>query len=363
MSCRFLTEHEEAREEILDAMDTNLPPEELEQKYGYVLAGLLYEEGAYLAAIDAYRDLGDYADSRDRLAYCQHFYFDRAIQAMKERRFEEALTNFGYAQLPEESGVYERFCRDRLEGNDIKEPKGILSLRYLYKDITHEGVKRGAMYIYKRIFIYVPEGVTTETKFVSYFAGGTGEPMLYVDGLFRYIRGYWPDAVLLFYENSGTKDIPRSCRLMMEVANQVAEELGICVHDLVVAGSSNGCYTALHATASYYADYNVAPTCLLTLDTGEEWEAEGMELSREEREQIAQSGAVLYLFEQPWTGLDVPAIYDLAASGCKVVAVHCYHTGHDMISRLAYSKGLFSWALGEYEELDPEEYTLCDLSF
>lgn len=361
LSCRFLAEHEDAEEELLAAMDGSLSVGDLEKKYGYLLAGRLCEAGDYLSAIEAYRALGDYADSEERLAFCQRFYLDRAVQAMKERRFEDALEDFSRAQLPEESGVYERFCRDRMEENDMKEPDGILNPKYLYKDVNHEGIKRGAMYIYKRVFVYVPEGVSTQTKFVSYFAGGGGEPILYVDGLFQYIRKYWPDAVLLFYENSGTPDIPGSCQLMMEVANQVAKELGICVHDLVVAGSSDGCYTALHATAAYYALYNIAPVSLLTLDTGEEWAAPGLGLSQEEIDQIAQSGTMLYLFEQPWTGLDVPAIYDLAASGCKVVAVYCTHPGHDEISRLAYSKGIFSWALGEYKELDKAEYRLCPL--
>ncbi len=362
LSCRFLTEHEDAREALLAAMDESLSVEEQEKSYNYVLAGLLYEAEDYFPAIEAYRNLGDYADSRERLAFCQNFYFSRAVHEMKVRQFEEALEDFGRAQLPEESAVYERYCQDRLDGNDMKEPEGILSWKYLYKDVNHEGVKRGAMYIYKRVFVYVPENVSEDTKFISYFAGGTGEPLLYVDGLFQYIRKYWPNAILLFDENSGTPDIPGACKMMMEIANQVAAELGICVHDLVVAGSSNGCYTALHATAAYYALYNVAPTCLLTLDTGQEWEAPGLGLSPEEISQMAESGAVLYLFEQPWTGLDVPAIYDLAAGGCKVVAVQCFHTDHDMISRLAYSEGVFSWAIGEYDTLNQNEYTLCDLN-
>ena len=44
-----------------------------------------------------------------------------------------------------------------------------------------------------------------------------------------------------------------------------------------------------------------------------------------------------------------------------VTMVYCSNEDHDWISRLAYENGVFSWAMGEFDELSKEEYTLVPL--
>ena len=336
----------------------NLIGEESAEEKGlisaYIQASSALAQGNIYAALLQFRDLEDFADSRDRLENCRQYYMDLALESMYRRDFETALENFACVDSPEQTKTYELYCRDRLEGHDIQDPELILSRRSFFS------FENGELYYYSHAYIYVPHEIDETTSFSAYFAGGGGEPMLFMEGVFEYIEKYSPNAILVYYESSGLPDMEYSCDRMIAISNQIAAECGIVIHDLAVSGSSSGCYTALHAAAAFYTKNHVAARAMFTLDTGLDWEAE-LNLSAEERAATAEAGIKYYLFEQIGVGIEVPAIYDLVASGNDVTVVHCAHQDHDKMSRLAYTNGLFSWAMGEFDELKEDEYTLCPL--
>ena len=282
--------------------------------------------------------------------------YEEAVRHMYRREYVEALSKFDYADMHEQSKVYEGYCRLRL-GEDFSAYDPIIC-----EDNILDTFENGVMYRYDPVYAYVPNEITEDTRFSVYFAGGTGGFLLFVDGVYEYIRAYSPDAVMLFNTNSGTQDIPRSINTMIRISNQIAAECGISIHDLAISGSSNGCYTAVHAAAAFYTDNSVAARSVLTYDTGKEWNLTHYNMSQEEMEATAGTGIRYYLFEQPEIDLGTKAIYDLVATGNEVYAVYCTHDDHDRMSRLAYTNGLFSWGMGEFDELDEDEYKICLLA-
>lgn len=282
--------------------------------------------------------------------------YEEAMRHLYRREYSEALSKFDDADMHEQSKAYEEYCRLRLE-DDFSAYAPILCENNILKTFEN-----GVMYAYYPVYAYVPNEVTEDTRFSVYFAGGTGEYLLYVDGVYKYIRAYSPDAVLVFNTNSGTQDIPHATSTMIRISNQLAAECGISIHDLAVSGSSNGCYTALHAAAAFYTENSVAARAVLTYDTGKEWDLEIYNMTREEMDATAGTGIKYYLFEQPGIDPETKAIYDLVASGNEVYAVYCTHDDHDKISKLAYTNGLFSWGMGEFDALDEEEYKICLLT-
>ena len=281
--------------------------------------------------------------------------YEEAVQHMYRREYEQALEKFAFADMHEQSKVYEGYCQLRLE-DDFSEFNPIISAGNVKKTFDN-----GVLYNYWPVVAYVPNEINEGTRFSVYFAGGTGEYLLYIDGVYEYIRAYSPNAVLLFNTNSGTQGISVSVNTMLRIANQIAAECGISIHDLAISGSSNGCYTAVHAAAAFYTENSVAARAVLTFDTGRNWNLP-FNMTEEEMDATAGTGIKYYLFEQAGTGTEIKAIYDLVASGNEVYAVYCTHDDHDRMSRLAYTNGLFSWGMGEFDELDGEEYEICLLT-
>ena len=345
-------------EEIFLTLDEEQSARDLLLKCNYILASKNLAVGQVREALRDFELLGEYADSGQRVQECYQVAFELAVQEMNTRSFETALDYFDCANRPEQSALYEKYCQLRLESNDIFEPSLLLTEKRLVLHLVY-----GDLYYYTPSYIYVPSEINAQTKFMIYYPGGRGEgdPMLFEDIMYEYLWNYAPNAVVIFRENSGVTDIGYSTGSVIALANQVAAECGIGIHDLVIAGSSNGCYTALHAAAAFYTDNYIAAQAVITLDTGVDWADASLNMYSSERESTARAGTKFYLFEQYGDGLNIDAIYDLVASGNDVTAVYCSTDGHNEITQLAFIKGVFSWAMGEYEELDADEYRLYPL--
>lgn len=340
---------------LIDGLGEEISAGERERVSCYLHASIALSQGDFETAQLRFKALKDFADSREQTEYCQQHFFDLAVESMYKREFEAALESFSLADMPAQSGTYELYCRDRLEGGDIEYPEGILSQNSV------DSFQNGELYFYSRSYIYVPHEIDETTRFSVYFAGGGGEKLLFMEGVYEYLGKYSPNAVMVFYDNSGLPNMEFSCDRMIAISNQIAAECGIAIHDLAISGSSSGCYTALHAAAAFYTKNHVTARAVFTLDTGFDWES-NLNLSAEERAATAEAGVKYYLFEQAGTGTKIAAIHDLVESGNDVTAVYCVHDDHDKMSRLAYTNGLFSWAMGEFDELDEREYTFCPLS-
>ena len=149
----------------------------------------------------------------------------------------------------------------------------------------------------------------------------------------------------------------------VDTIRQLELELEMVAHDVITVGSSCGAFTALRAGCQLYSLGGIKVSKILTMDTGIDWEdITGNEnLSIEECELLAKNGTELYLFEQPEVGMEIGPIANLVSSGNDVTMVYCKNRGHDTISINMYRKDVFGWALGEFDELDPDEYSCVKL--
>ena len=128
------------------------------------------------------------------------------------------------------------------------------------------------------------------------------------------------------------------------------------MHDVFVAGASNGAYTAMKMAAYFYTEYGVPVTKCLTLDAAMSWEYPARDmLTDEECDALAEAGTVLCLFEQKGTGLKTAEIKRLVDRQLPVLILECSNGDHDTINVNGFRYGVFSWALDEIE-LDVDEY-------
>lgn len=283
-------------------------------------------DGAY----DLFTELGDFDDSADLAEYTKSYqagepeYGDRVIDdAYLAKVFPEgklySLSDYGGAH-----GIYRRF-------------KGML---------------------------YVPDEVNTETAFVQYFGGGGHEEdYLWYEGVYSYFDMYFPNAIIVFTNESGTTHIQERNAFQWDVLRQVAYECGTVVHDLATIASSNGCYTAMQLCYDYYVNYGIRVKRFVALDVGVYWTLDYLALTAEQCDVVAEAGTEFYLFEEEafYYDLEKTAMQNILKSGIKATAYICRNNGHSVISQNGYALGLFSFCAGEDVEPPAFEYYKVEL--
>lgn len=346
----------DASSAILEGLGEYQDSEEQSLRNDYLKAVADLQAGEYLLALDELETLGEYEDCRELREQVRGELYDLACSHMYRREFPEAISYFKRVEDFRDSRLRIAYCEECMTPHEIDD-----AARIICEKNEKRQVKSGTLYI-KRGYIFVPDEINEDTKSMVYYAGGTGETMLFVEGVYEYFKRFEPNAIMIFFYTSGFDNIEAKCKEGIDMIKQLAEECGIVVHDLVIAGSSNGGYTALHSVARFYTDGNIAPKSCLVLDQGVEWALTGYCLSDEECDSVREAGTEFYLFEQAGVGMDFPPIRNMVEHGDNVTVVECVNDDHNTISVNAYEYGLFSWAFGEYPELDKEEYTLVKLS-
>ena len=223
-----------------------------------------------------------------------------------------------------------------------------------------ESFAYGDLYYSRATYFYVPRELDEDGQVLVYFSGGFGEPMLYVESMYEYLYGNDSGALLLFRENSGMPEIDEACLEMVDLAEQAAADCGICMGDLVLAGSSNGGYAALAAAGVFSERDLVIPRKVLSFDTELDWRPNCWP-SEEQRALLGQAGAAFYFFEQPGDLTSEDAGELLSAAGCPVTWVICEHDEHNVITENAFSLSVFSWTFDETRGLDAGEYRLLPI--
>lgn len=290
---------------------------------------LLYTRQFY-EAYSMFTELGDFSDSAELAAYTKSYhesepeYGDRAIDdAYLAKEFPEgklySLSDYGGAH-----GIYRRF-------------KGML---------------------------YVPDEVNTETAFVQYYGGGGHEEdYLWYEGVYSYFDTYFPNAIIVFTNESGTTHISERNAFQWDVLRQVAYECGTVVHDLSTIASSNGCYTAMQLCYDYYVNHGIRVKRFVALDTGMYWTLDYLALTAEQCAVVAEAGTEFHLFEEEafCSDLGKPAMQNILKSDIKATAYICRNNGHSVISQNGYALGLFSFCAGEDVEPPAFEYYKVEL--
>lgn len=327
----------------------------------YLKAKEFMSDGKYLDAAVGFDDISSYLDSETLADECRETIYQQALLSMYRCDFLEAAGSFDSISAYKDSRRYSEYCLDR---NELASQP--VEHKYILDERLEEEYENGKLYRNIICELYVPNNITESTKTLIYYAGGIGGDLLYYSGVTRYCEDYSPDAVILFFCGSGFYDMTNKNRLAMDIMHQVELECGFVMHDLVVAGSSNGCFSAFRAAAQFYSMYGYLVNTVLSFDAGYDflippWE-EIRFLSDEECDILAQAGTRMCLFEQPGVGMDFPAIKKMVDHGMYVSVIECQTKDHNRISVHAYSHGLFSWGLGENVELDPNEYNIVELN-
>lgn len=367
LTCEYLTAAEtrqdrEAAEQILHTYDGELSVVNLRTQYDYILACLAFERNEIDEALLAFQQLGEYADSREWVDRCRVYIYDSAMASMLERDFASAVLKFAQVEPYGKSELYGKYCALRLEKDDVFAGRTILTN---IADMTELNfsieLNEGKIYYYEPVYIYVPNKIDTDTKFLIYFAGGDGlESFLDTWSAFSYCGKYSPNAICVMRINSGIPEAEAASREMIALVEHLAAECGLVVREPTLVGTSNGAYVAMRTAVKLYLEDYVEVKNLLTLDTGYDWGLTEFLLSKEEMKLTAAIGLQYYLFEQNGTAPYIDAIWDLVYSGNNVTAVYGHSNDHDEITSDAFGDGLFSWLLGEKDQLD-ERYVLVPM--
>ena len=278
--------------------------------------------------------------------------YPQALAAMRRCEFEQAAEMFRQLGDFSDSATNYEYCLERLNAEPIPENKRYTALRNRIEDFGE-----GYLYAINVGYLYVPHECDENTRCCMYFSGGAGEDYLYREGVYRYLKKYKPNGIMLFHYESCITHWAGGIRNAAKILRQVEQECNIVLHDMITVGSSGGSFTALHAAALLPAEFNIQVHAALLLDAAMEWDMpKETLLSDEECELLAKTGTLLCLFEQA-EAVDYEEIHRMADFGDEVLVIVCTDDHHNTISVKAYDCGLFSWGFEEIE-LDPEEYTV-----
>lgn len=296
--------------------------------------------------------------------------YNEAKELLYTRQFDEAYQRFTALGDFGDSAEQAAYAKS-YQANEPTYGDRVIDEAYLAKvfpegklySLSDYGGTHGMYYRFKGM-LYVPDEVNTETAFVQYFGGGgLEEDYLWYEGVYSYFDMYFPNAIIVFTNESGTTHISERVALQWDVLRQVAYECGTVVHDLGTIASSNGCYTAMQLCYDYYVNYGIRVKRFVALDTGMYWTLDHLALTAEQCAVVAEAGTEFHLFEEGafCHDLEKTAMQNILKSDIKATAYICRNDGHSVISQNGYALGLFSFCAGEDIEPPAFEYYKVEL--
>lgn len=338
---------------ILEAISDTAAAQELERECSYLEAEQLMAEGRYTEAATVFQMLSEYgfSDSGERLEEAYEAIYISAKQDRYCGRYAEAMEKFGYLDGYMDSSTLYTYVQSEKHIADNALKSKLLSdanIAYVYDG--------GISYVSSWGYIFVPYELNEDTSYMVYFAGGLGfDTILWLPGVVKYFKDYTPNAICIYYYNSGYNNMPRKISLSVELLMRLEEETGVPIRDVITVGSSHGCYTALHAAADMYTLGGIKIRATISLDVGSEWNNPAL-LSDSQIKALAEQGTAVYLLEQKeiWQGYE--PIRHMVELGADVTVIECDMDDHNMISENAYNYGVFSWGVGSEIIMNPNEY-------
>ena len=227
-----------------------------------------------------------------------------------------------------------------------------------YEENVRQEFENGILYEIDDGFIYLPNEINEDTDIVVYYPGYEGHPVIkyFYWFLEYYFEHFAPNAIMLFSEGSGYKNMEERNPQILEHVYQIRGQYNVNGR-FVVFGSSLGAYAAMCIAAQ---DEEIVDM-VACLDSGYDYNVPYLP-TEEQINKIAEMGAKVYLFEQ--IGVDNTTfkfIQQLVDSGVEVYVVECRDGGHDAITEDAFMYDLFSWAIGD-KELPENKYNLKELT-
>lgn len=312
------------------------------------IADRQWDKRQYESAIDLYQTV---PGTEEKLQKKIEELYETGVRTMRRGDFSAAQEIFLHIPDHADSAALAASCSTRMQMGRIPEGE-----RLLTEESVIEQFPEGKLYLHPEGYLYVPDLCDENTSCCIYFAGGEEGDWLYKPGVYYYLKNYCPNAMILYFFQSGYKDKDKKIDTAAEIVQQMALEIGITLHDVSTVGSSHGCYTALRASARLYTEHGIPIKETVLLDAGMEWDVPASDLPTES--EIAarrETGTKLMLFEQKYA-MKNRFIQDLIRRGEDVYMVICRVSDHNNISAFAYYRGAFSWVVGDDDFLNKKEY-------
>lgn len=317
--------------------------ESLAKECDYMKACYYADRGQYRLAFAAFERLGDYSDARAR------------IEQTRELLYQDALTRTYSLRLDEAAELWSRLG-DYKDGPSVAERCD--RIRALLADEGREKLLRPekkygsyppvTMYSCDCGYIVLPEECDADTRFLLYYPGGW-EQTISLDFVADYLLAPPENTIALLLYSNGVRDPEDMNRRAVAALEEAAAEKGVFVHELLVCGSSLGAYAAMQSVVNCYEELDMAVDCVLLLDAGLDWSVTELLPDEKDLALMAETGADIYLFEEPWVGMDKYPIRRMVENGNRVTLVACANEEHEAISHDALGKGVLGWALGDRE--------------
>ena len=228
----------------------------------------------------------------------------------------------------------------------------------------YKTLEDGTMYQCNDCFVYIPTVCSEDTACCVHFAGGTGGWLLRQDYAMRYISEYDPNAIFIWYKNSGLYERDARVRRTADLLRTLASQTGTDLSDIVITSSSNGGYTALYAASHLESEYSIETEKVVILDMGNVWAKTEFIVSQEEANEMIDMGTTVYHFGRKGETFTMKGAQQFASYGVPLVEVVCKGAGHDQITNDAFSFGVFSWAIDDPSvPLRDDWYTPANVNF
>ena len=328
----------EEAEAILKALGPYGDSDALLKDCAYLRAGALAESGDTLAARELYLSLGDYPGCAEKLAALTPALYDEAKELARRFKLSEAcelwktLTDYKDSAkllVRAERALSQLADKSRVKLNDPSR--------------RSDKLKNADVYICDDAYILFPEKPDADTRFFLYFPGGRDEE-INLDFLFTYLSNPAPNTLAIFLRRNHVPDMDLSCERALRLLDAAAADCGLFPETLVVAGSSLGAYPALQCPRIAVKSA-LQVSAVLSLDAGNAWNESDLVPRRKECEEIAKTGARLYLFQPVWLDAAYAPVGLLVETGNWVMLVGCLRDDHELITYDAMGMGVIDWAL------------------
>ena len=228
----------------------------------------------------------------------------------------------------------------------------------------YKTLEDGTMYQCSDCFVYIPTVCSKDTSCCVHFAGGTGGWLLRQDYAMRYINEYDPNAIFIWYKNSGLYERDTRVQRTAELIHSLETQTGTDLDEIVITSSSNGGYTALYAASHLESEYGIETEKVVILDMGNVWAKTEFIVSKDEAKEMIDMGTVVYHFGRKGETFTMKGAQQFGSYGVPLVEVVCIGAGHDQITNDAFSFGVFSWAIDDPSvPLRDDWYTPANVNF
>ena len=250
--------------------------------------------------------------------------------------------------------AYLRFC-ETWRIDDAERP---LETAKVWKEFPE-----GTVYELREAFVYIPKEVNEGTRYLVYYAGGSGGWELRQNYAIGYCEKFSPNAVCVFMKSSGLADIQYYSAVTGEILRSMAAETGINPYRIVILSSSNGGYMTFYGATYLYNQYGIITDKICSLDMGLNWGKAGALISEEEAQPLVAMQTKVYAFEQHDEIWGYKGAQQFASYGVPLIEVACVNADHERMTKIAFRNGTFSWAIGQIPDLDPFEYRITPVNF